>query len=234
MNNKYTAEMLEEGLILPFDKPYRWTSFDMVNFVRKILCQYSGLKKLKVGHAGTLDPLATGLLILCTGRATKRIDSIQTMPKQYSAEISLGATTPSFDLETEINETYSIDHINNSLLEDKIQLFKGKIKQIPPVFSAKKFNGIRAYELARNGITKKMDPVDIEIYNIEIISYEVPVLKLIIKCSRGTYIRSLARDIGEALNSGGYLSNLRRTAVGHYNVEDAMILKKFQNKLNIL
>ncbi len=233
MNNLFTVEKLEEGLILPFNKPYRWTSFDLVNMVRKNLCQFVGIKKLKVGHAGTLDPLATGLLILCTGRATKKINLIQAMTKEYEAEIMLGATTPSFDLETKIDKTYSIDHISNSLLNEKIKLFKGKIKQIPPIYSAKKIKGIRAYEFARDGIEKKMEPVEIEIFDIKIISYKVPILQLSIKCSKGTYIRSLARDLGKELNSGAYLSGLRRTAIGHYNIKGAIILEKFQNKVNI-
>ncbi len=234
MIDNYTSERLEEGLVLPFDKPYGWTSFDLVNLVRKKFCQYTGLKKLKVGHAGTLDPLATGLLILCTGRATKRIESIQAMVKEYEAEITLGATTPSFDLETDIDHTYTIEHINHSLLEEKIQLFKGKIKQIPPVYSAKKIEGTRAYEFARVGVVKNMRAVDIEIYDIEIVYYKMPVLKLKITCSRGTYIRSLARDLGAELNSGGHLSGLRRTAIGDYNIKEAMLIENFQNKLNFL
>ena len=229
MNHQFTVEKLEEGLILPFNKPYGWTSFDLVNLVRKKLCQYVGIKKLKVGHAGTLDPLATGLLILCTGKATKKITSIQAMTKEYEAWITLGATTPSFDLETEIDNTYSINHINNSLLNEKISLFKGKIKQIPPLFSAKKIDGKRAY-----GIEKKMKPVEVEIFEIEIISYDKPVLKLNVKCSSGTYIRSLARDIGKKLNSGAYLSGLKRTAIGHFNIKEAIDLEKFQNNVNIL
>ena len=234
MNHQYTVEELEEGLILPFDKPYGWTSFDLVNLVRKKLCQFAGIKKLKVGHAGTLDPLATGLLILCTGRATKKIISIQALAKEYEAHITLGATTPSFDLETEIDKTYSTDHINTSLLNEKINLFEGKIKQIPPLFSAKKINGKRAYEFARDGIEKKLEPVEVEIFGIEIISYDKPVLQLKVKCSSGTYIRSLARDIGKVLDSGAYLSGLKRTAIGHYNIKGAIDVEKFQNSINIL
>lgn len=234
MNNLFTAENVKEGLILPFDKPYGWTSFDLVNLVRKKLCLHLGLKKLKVGHAGTLDPLATGLLILCTGMATKKIRRIQELPKEYEAEITLGATTPSFDLETEINQTYSIEHINTSLLNEKINLFKGKIKQIPPIYSAKKIEGKRAYEFARGGVEKKMDPVEIEIFEINMISYNKPVLQLSIKCSSGTYIRSLAHDIGVGLHSGAYLSGLKRTAIGDYNIKETLDLEKFQNKINFL
>jgi tRNA pseudouridine55 synthase len=234
MNDRFTEERLREGIIIPFDKPYGWTSFDLVNSVRKSLCQFSKLKKLKVGHAGTLDPLATGLLILCTGKATKYIETIQSMVKEYEAEITLGATTPSFDLETEFDKTYPIDHINNSLIVEKLKLFEGKIKQIPPVFSAKKINGIRAYEYAREGISKKMGPADVEIYELEILFFKNPVLKLRIKCSKGTYIRSLARDLGFELNSGGYISALRRTGIGDYRAEGAISVENFQKKLNNL
>lgn len=232
MSDLYNEESLKEGMILPFNKPYQWTSFDMVNKVRKLLCQHVGIKKLKVGHAGTLDPLATGLLILCVGRATKKIESIQGLRKEYIAEITLGATTPSYDLETEIDNKYPIDHINTSLIENKLDLFKGEVEQIPPIFSAKKLNGVRAYEYAREGIEKKMNPVKIEIYNIEIVSFELPCLVLKINCSKGTYIRSIARDLGKELDSGAYLSNLRRTAIGNYNAAEAESLENFQKKLN--
>ena len=234
MNTLFSAEILQEGLILPFDKPYKWTSFDLVNFVRKNLCLYSGLKRLKVGHAGTLDPLATGLLILCVGKATRDIDSIQELTKEYEAEITFGATTPSFDRETEIDSTYKIDHITDLLLTEKLKLFKGKIKQIPPLFSAKKISGTRAYEFAREGINKRMGPVDIEIYDIEMLSYKKPILQVRLQCSKGTYIRSLASDLGKKLNSGAYLTNLKRTAIGPYKIGDAMNIKKFQKKINIL
>jgi tRNA pseudouridine55 synthase len=232
MSKIYNEESLKEGMILPFDKPFKWTSFDLVNKVRKNLCHQAGVKKLKVGHAGTLDPLATGLLILCIGKATKQITSIQELPKEYVAEITLGATTPSFDLEKEIDKTYPVDHINNSLIEEKINLFKGIIHQTPPVFSAKKFNGVRAYEFAREGVEKIMNPVEIEIFDLEIIDFTLPALRLKIKCSKGTYIRSLARDLGIALNSGGYLSGLRRTAIGDYKVAEAYTMENFLIELN--
>lgn len=234
MSKIYDEESLKGGMVFPFDKPYRWTSFDVVNKLRRNLCIHAGIKKLKVGHAGTLDPLATGLLILCVGRATKQITSLQALPKEYIAEITLGATTPSFDLETEIDKNYSYEHITKSLLEDKIKSFKGKIEQIPPVFSAKKINGVRAYEFARDGIETKMNPVEIEIFSLEIIDFKLPKLELKINCSKGTYIRSIARDLGEALDSGAYLSNLQRTAIGDYHIEKAFNLEIFLKKLNNL
>ena len=234
MTGLYTAEFLNEGVIFPFDKPYRWTSFDLVNKIRKDLCVHAGIKKLKVGHAGTLDPLATGLLILCVGKATKKISSIQEMKKEYFAEVTLGTTTPSYDLETEINQTFNIEHIDSSLIQKKLELFKGKTEQIPPVYSAKKFNGVRAYEYAREGINKKMKAVKIEIFELEIIKFNLPRLELKIICSKGTYIRALARDLGLALDSGGHLTGLRRTAIGPYKIKDSINLENFQKKLNIL
>ncbi|MBN1949609.1 MAG: tRNA pseudouridine(55) synthase TruB [Bacteroidales bacterium] len=219
-------------MILPFDKPRDWTSFDLVNKIRRELCRNAGIKKLKVGHAGTLDPLATGLLILCVGKATKQIEGIQQMPKEYLAEITFGASTPSFDLETEIDKRYDYEHISPSLLEEKIMELKGRIEQIPPVFSAKKFNGVRAYEFAREGIQKEMKAVEVEIYDMDVLKFDLPVILLNIRCSKGTYIRSLARDLGARLGSGAHLSNLRRTAIGSYKVEQAETLENFQKKLN--
>jgi tRNA pseudouridine55 synthase len=231
---KISGELLQEGEILPFDKPYDWTSFSLVNKVRYHLCRQLGIKKLKVGHAGTLDPLATGLLILCTGNATKSIDKIQEMPKEYITEITLGATTPSFDLETGIDKTYDIGHISYDLIQKKIQLFSGKIEQVPPIFSAKYVNGVRAYELARAGVIKELKPSSVEIYKIEVLNYTAPVLKLKILCSKGTYIRSLARDIGIELNSGGHLSALRRTKIGSYSIERAMNVEIFLKEKTFL
>ncbi len=234
MNTIFTIESLHEGQIIPFDKPYRWTSFDLVNKIRKILTAYTGIRKLKVGHAGTLDPLATGLLIICTGSATKKIQEIQEMSKTYEAEITLGASTPSFDLETGINNTYPTNHINLDLIQEKLNLFKGKIKQVPPLYSAKKFNGIRAYELARNGIDKELKAVEVEIYSIEILSFHLPVLSVRLSCSKGTYVRSLARDLGMALNSGGHLTNLRRIAIGDYMIDSAWSIENFKKNLNFV
>ncbi|MBN1598433.1 MAG: tRNA pseudouridine(55) synthase TruB [Bacteroidales bacterium] len=234
MAKKYTAEKLKEGLILTFDKPYGWTSFYLVNKVRYILCKHAGIKKLKVGHAGTLDPLATGVLVLCTGKATKKITEIQDKFKEYIAEITLGKTTPSFDLETEIDHEYGICHITEDLIAENLKKFKGKNKQIPPLFSAKNINGIRAYKLARGGIQQELEANEIEIYELEIQEYVMPLLKLRIKCSKGTYIRSLARDIGIALGSGAHLSALRRTAVGQFNIDSAIQIENFKRELNFL
>jgi tRNA pseudouridine55 synthase len=234
MTLEITKNIVLEGLILPFDKPYGWTSFDMVNKIRKNLSKFTGIKKLKVGHAGTLDPLATGLLILGTGAATKKMLNIQEMSKWYEAEITLGATTPSFDLETAIDHTYPTNHVTTELLHETFCKLTGKINQIPPLFSAKKFDGKRAYEYARNGIGKRLKASAVEIYSIELIQFSNPIVKLRLNCSKGTYIRAFARDLGILLKSGAYLSNLRRTAIGEYSISSAWDLEKFQRKLNIL
>jgi tRNA pseudouridine55 synthase len=234
MNFKYQKEDLYEGLIIPFDKPYQWTSFDLVNKIRYYLCKHYNIKKLKVGHAGTLDPLATGLLILCIGKATKKIEEIQSLPKEYLAEITLGATTPSFDLETEIDKRFDIEHINETIIEECILKFKGNINQIPPLFSAKYVNGVRAYELARTGVKIELKPTLVEIYKLEIVEFKTPKLQLKINCSKGTYIRSLARDIGFELNSGAFLSALRRSAIGTYSVDSAYKVENFINKMSFL
>lgn len=234
MDNEFTAQSLEEGMILPFDKPYGWSSFKLVNKVRYQLCRHAGIRKLKVGHAGTLDPLASGLLILCTGRATKRIMQIQEMPKVYEAEITFGATTPSYDLETEIEKTYPAEHIDVNLLKEKMKGFLGRSEQVPPLFSAKNINGVRAYSYAREGVKKELKAQMIEIYSFTIAEYKYPLLRSEIKCSKGTYIRSLAHDLGKALGSGAYLSGLVRTAIGHYSLAGAWNAENFFRKLNIL
>jgi len=234
MQQDYTRENLQKGEILAFNKPYGWTSYYLVNKIRYFLCKFSGLKKLKVGHAGTLDPLATGLIILCTGKATKRIGEIQNMPKEYIAEIQLGATTPSYDLETKIDQTFKFRHINEKLIAQKLNLFKGKIQQIPPLYSAKNVRGVRAYELAREGVIRALNPVEVEIFDSELIEFKSPLLKIKIICSKGTYIRAIARDLGKSLNSGGYLTALERTAIGNYSLANAFEVEKFKKKLNIL
>jgi tRNA pseudouridine55 synthase len=231
MNFNFLEEDLLEGLVLAFDKPYGWTSFDLVNKVRQSLCKFYNLKKLKVGHAGTLDPLATGLLIICIGKATKQIQDIQDLSKEYIAEITLGATTPSFDLETAIDKRFDIKHINDSLIKERIKKFIGNVSQVPPLYSAKYINGVRAYELARTGIEMELKPSQIEIYNLEILNFRPPVLELKINCGKGTYIRSLARDIGAELNSGGHLTALKRTAIGNYTVADAINVENFIKKM---
>ena len=234
MQEVFTKESLQEGQILAFDKPLGWTSFYLVNKIRYYLCKSSGIKKLKVGHAGTLDPLATGLLILCTGKATKRITEIQEMPKEYIAEINFEATTPSYDLETEIDATFDTRHITKNLINEKLSAFIGKIQQAPPLYSAKNINGVRAYELARKGVQRSLKKAEVEIFNFEIISFSNPVLTVKINCSKGTYIRSIARDLGEILNSGGHLTALKRTAIGDYTSDEAYNIEKFKKNLNIL
>lgn len=211
-----------DGEILYIDKPLGWTSFDAVKRMRGALSRRLGLKKIKVGHAGTLDPLATGVMILCTGRATKRIDELQAGVKEYVATVALGATTPSFDLETEIDATYPTDHITRQLVENVLQSFKGRIEQIPPSFSACKVDGKRAYELARKGKEVDLKPKILVIDEIELIDFSPESITIRVICSKGTYIRALARDIGRALDSGGHLTALRRTRVGDVSVDKCL------------
>ncbi|MGL5016132.1 MAG: tRNA pseudouridine(55) synthase TruB [Bacteroidales bacterium] len=203
-----------DGEVLYFDKPLNWTSFQLVNKIRYRISKEIGVKKIKVGHAGTLDPLATGVMIICTGKATKRIEEFQYQTKEYVATIKLGATTPSFDLETEVDNTYPVDHITNKLVEDTISKFIGRIEQVPPAYSACKVDGKRAYDLARKGEQVELKPKVLVIDEIELLSCELPTIEVRIVCSKGTYIRALARDIGEALGSGGHLTALRRTRIG--------------------
>lgn len=232
MAEKSRAERYSDGEILLFDKPLGWTSFDLVRKVRNALYRCYRLKKLKVGHAGTLDPCATGLMILCTGKATKQIDSLQAQEKEYIATLKLGATTPSYDLETEENAVFPTDHFNRETIEQTLKQFVGDIVQVPPVFSAVKINGKRAYEHARKGEEPELKAKNIVIYDIKIISFDMPELILQITCSKGTYIRALARDIGTALHSGAYLTGLRRTRSGQFKVEDAMSIDGFLNECN--
>ncbi|MBN2807631.1 MAG: tRNA pseudouridine(55) synthase TruB [Prolixibacteraceae bacterium] len=222
------------GEILLFDKPIDWTSFDVVNRVRIMLCRKLKVKKLKVGHAGTLDPKATGLVVLCTGRATKKIEEIQAEEKEYTATLKLGAITPSYDLETEESETFPINHITAELIQEKLQQFIGKIEQIPPVFSAIKVNGKRAFDYARKGKELELQARTIRIDNIEVLRFELPELEIRIQCGKGTYIRSLARDIGTALDSGAYLTQLRRTRNGNFQVENAWTIINFEKTLAIM
>ncbi len=223
-----------EGEILSFDKPYQWTSFDIVGKVRWMICNKLGIKKLKVGHAGTLDPLATGVVVICTGHCTKRIDELQGHEKEYIATLQLGATTPSFDLEKPIDNTYGTEHITEALITETLKKFEGTIWQTPPMFSAVKINGKRAYDYARKGESAEIKPKQITIEEIEILSFDptTMLLRLRVRCSKGTYIRALARDIGEALHSGAYLTELRRTRVGEYRVEDSLSIEQFEALLN--
>lgn len=218
-----------EGATLYFDKPYRWTSFDVVAKIRWMLCRKLGVKKLKVGHAGTLDPLATGVVIVCTGKKTKQIDEIQARTKEYVATLQLGATTPSFDLEKEIDQTYPTEHITRSLIDEVLPRFRGRIEQVPPAFSAVKVDGDRAYKLARKGEEVKLKAKILVIDELEVLSFDQEQMQLTLRivCSKGTYIRALARDIGEALQSGAHLTALRRTRVGDITLDQCMQVADF-------
>jgi len=218
----------EEGEILLLQKPLYWTSFDLVNKVRYIIRSSFGIKKIKVGHAGTLDPLASGLMIICTGRATKKIDEFRDLDKEYVATFHLGATTPSFDLETETDDNYPVDHITEELVKEALSDFLGEQKQLPPVYSAKLISGKRSYEYARQGIHKDLEPVTVHFREIELLSCALPDIKVRLVCSKGTYIRSFARDLGFALKSGSYLSALERTAIGSFHVTNAYSIENFQ------
>ena len=223
----------KSGTILSFDKPLEWTSFGLVNKVRYLLCRHIGEKKLKVGHAGTLDPLATGVLIICTGKATKQIDTLQAKTKEYVATLQLGATTPSFDLETEVDATYPTAHITEEKVKEALTRFIGRIEQVPPSYSACKVDGKRAYDLARQGKEVELKAKVLVIDEIELLDFNPTAMQATIRvvCSKGTYIRALARDIGQALESGAHLTALRRTRIGDYRVEDCHTLDTFQQWL---
>ena len=220
------------GEIIPIFKPYTWTSFQIVNKIRYHLSRKYNVKRFKVGHAGTLDPLATGVLLLCTGKATKRIEELQAQTKEYVAEIMLGATTPSFDMEHPIDATYPYEHITREMVEKRLEQFVGNIEQRPPLFSACKVDGKRAYDLARGGSDMQLAPKLIRIDNIELLEFNLPKIKISVTCGKGTYIRSLARDIGEALQSGAYLTALERTRIGEYNIEKCITPDAFPEWLD--
>ena len=226
-------ESFKNGQVLLVDKPLEWTSFQVVNKLRWQIKQRFKLKKIKVGHAGTLDPLATGLLILCTGNETKNIDSYQAQIKEYTGIFTIGSTTPSYDLETTIDKTFEISHINPSLIEETTKQFIGTIQQKPPIFSAIKHDGKRLYDLARKGETAEIKSREITIFEFEITKIEMPNLHFRAVCSKGTYIRSLAFDFGKALNSGAYLSALRRTKIGEFSVDNAFSVESFIKKLSV-
>jgi tRNA pseudouridine55 synthase len=215
-----------EGIVIPFDKPLRWTSADVVRKLKFKLQYYFHKKNLKVGHAGTLDPLASGMLIVCVGKATKISELLQAERKEYIADITFGATTPSFDLEKEIDATYPYEHITPDSISEVLTSFTGEQQQVPPLFSAKFVDGVRAYEMAREGSKVELKSSTINIYNLELIEYKAPTLRLRIECSKGTYIRALARDIGCSLGSGAYLSSLRRTRSGSFDVEEAVTMEE--------
>ena len=217
---------------MAFDKPYEWTSFGLVAKVRYLLCKRLGVKKLKVGHAGTLDPLATGVLLVCTGKATKRIEELQAYTKEYVATLRLGATTPSFDLEKPVDAEYPTEHITREMVEETLNRFVGTIEQVPPVFSACKVNGSRAYDLARKGEEVELKAKTLVIDEMELLRCELPEIVIRVVCSKGTYIRALARDIGVALQSGAHLTALRRTRIGAVRVEDCLKLDDFAEWLN--
>ena len=218
-----------EGEILSFDKPLHWTSFDLVAKVRRTLCHALGVKKLKVGHSGTLDPLATGVVVVCTGKKTKLIDQLQYDTKEYVATLQLGATTPSFDMEHEVDHRYPTAHISRNLIDQTIPTFLGEQWQVPPVYSAVSVNGKRAYTFARKGEEVELKPKLLVIDEIEVLSFDEASMQLTIRvvCSKGTYIRALARDIGVRLKSGAYLTALRRTRVGNRLVEDCYQIEDF-------
>jgi len=224
----------KEGALLLFNKPIGWTSFDVVNKVRYGIKKHLQVKKIKVGHSGTLDPLATGLLIICTGRFTKRLNELQGLPKTYTGCITLGGTTPSYDLETEVNETFSTDHIDEALLEQARQSFLGPIEQVPPMYSAIKVDGEALYKKARKGIELKLKKRPVEIYRFDLSQNEMPKISFEVDCSKGTYIRSLAYDFGQAVKSGGHLSELCRTRVGAFKLEDAWTIEAFIAHLDSL
>ncbi len=219
------------GEILYFNKPLTWTSFNLVNRVRGVLSRHLGVKKLKVGHAGTLDPLATGVMILCTGKATKLIESFQYQTKEYIATLQLGATTPSFDLEKEIDATYPTEHITEELVRNTLQQFVGTIEQIPPTFSAVKIDGKRAYEYAREGKEVEIKAKTLIIDEIELLDCQLPSITIRVVCSKGTYIRALARDIGVALQSGAHLTALQRTRIGDIDLSQCLEYDDFVNQL---
>lgn len=230
-DTKFTAEEFKEGQILLFDKPLNWTSFQVVNKVRWLIRKSCNIKKIKVGHAGTLDPLATGLLIICTGKFTKKIDEYQGQEKEYTGTFTLGATTPSYDLETEIDQIYPTDHITESQLQKATTNFLGEINQVPPVFSALKKDGKRLYEYARSGEEVEVKSRKVEISEFEITGNRMPEVDFRVVCSKGTYIRSLANDYGKALETGAHLSALRRTKIGTFNVEKAIDIDTFEKLL---
>ena len=216
------------GEVLLINKPSGWTSFDVVNKIRYMLKYHMGIKKIKVGHAGTLDPLATGLLIICTGLFTKKINEFQQLDKEYSGTFLIGATTPSHDSETEVDHTYPIDFITRELLQQTVQKFTGTINQIPPVYSAVKVKGTRAYRLARKNEEIRMTPRTVTINEFELTRINLPEVDVRVSCSKGTYIRSLARDFGEALGCGAYLSALCRTKIGNYKLSDALEIDELE------
>ena len=219
-----------EGYVAVIDKPYEWTFADVVRKI-KFQLRKCGYPKIKIGHAGTLDPLATGILLVCIGKATKQVESLQSEQKEYVAELMLGATTPSGDMEHEVDATYPTEHITREAVEEALRSLTGERDQLPPLYSAKKIQGVRAYEFARAGEEVELKRARITIYDMELVEYDMPRIKIRVSCSKGTYIRSLAFEIGEVLQSGAYLTTLRRTRSGNFDVENAHTLDVFMEKL---
>lgn len=227
-----SKEDFESGVVLLINKEINWTSFDVVKKIKNLLKEKFSFKKIKVGHAGTLDPLATGLLVICTGKSTKMISEIQNQKKEYTGELTMGATTPSYDLETEIDNRYDISNISESDIFSKTKLFVGEIFQKPPIFSAIKVKGERLYEKARRGEQINIKKRKITIYNFKLTEILLPKIHFIIECSKGTYIRSIAHDFGKSLNNGAHLSKLVRTKIGEFDLKDAKSIIEFENELN--
>ena len=230
-NQSLVGVDFKEGYIAIIDKPLEWTSTDVVRKIKYALQHRLGYKKIKIGHAGTLDPLATGVLIVCIGKATKMVNELQAEEKEYVANIELGATTPSYDLEHPIDKRYPTEHITREMIEQALRDLSGERLQAPPIYSAKKVEGVRAYEFARAGEEVELKKALINIYEMEILSFEMPHLKVRVRCSKGTYIRSLAHEIGQALDSGAHLTGLRRTRSGGFTAENGWKLENFMEKL---
>lgn len=220
-----------DGEVLLIDKPIGWTSFDVVNTIRYAIKRKLNIKKIKVGHAGTLDPLATGLLIICTGKFTKQIESFQGLDKVYVGSMFVGATTPSYDKETEVNHTFETEHISKDILTGTLPLFTGEIEQTPPAFSAVKIDGKRAFEYARKDNEVKIKSRLITIHQFDLLNFELPEIDFMVKCSKGTYIRSLVNDFGKAMESGAYMSSLRRTAIGEHSVSNAYTVEEIKEAI---
>ena len=227
-SHEVPQNIFSEGTFIVVDKPLGWTSFDVVNKFRWLLCRRLGVKRLKVGHAGTLDPLATGVVVLCTGRFTKRIEEVQKLPKVYTATLKLGATTPSFDMESEEDATFSTEHITREKVEAVLKQYEGLIPQVPPIFSAVKVAGSRAYQLARRGEGVELQAKEVRIDRIELLEYSLPFIQIKVECGKGTYIRALARDIGASLGCGAYLTALRRESVGAFRASEGIGVEQFE------
>lgn len=231
MAQNYTLEQLKDGVVLGINKPYAWSSFATVNKLKYVILKHFGIKKIKIGHAGTLDPLATGLLLICIGKATKKTEELQKQQKTYIGSFCINSTTPSYDLETNINQTFSTTHLDEKIILNTAQNMIGEQMQIPPLYSAKHVQGERAYNYARKGKTIELKANNITIYDFKITKIQIPEVHFSINCSKGTYIRSIARDFGKNLNTGGHLSSLKRTKIGNYDLSNAYSIQEFTKML---